>query len=357
MLKLTHHKRVLIATTDEATTTQLQTALEALGFDPVTATDGADAQSRLAADQSIRVVICDVNLPHLDGPSLCRWIRTERLASYTYTLLLTGRDGSKDVVVGLGAGADEFLARPIDGDELHARLRTGERILAIETRDALVFALAKLAESRDPESGQHLERVRAYCHLLADDLRKNGVYADEVDQEFVRLMWLASPLHDIGKTGIPDSVLLKPGRLSDDEFAVMRTHTTIGAETLAEALKHCPDDRYLRVALDLIQSHHERWDGQGYPHRLALEKIPLAARIMAMADVYDALTSKRVYKNALPHNVATSIIVEGSGSHFDPMLVQAFCRQQEAFRAVCTNRDSSANLASPPETNTLRRAA
>jgi putative two-component system response regulator len=352
-----HTKRVLLATADDALRTHLAELLQTLGFEAVSVNDGAEAQARLASDPSIRIAICDWHLAHLDGCSLCRWIRTERLSSYTYTLLMTSGSGSKEIAVGLGAGADEFLAKPVDADELNARLRTGERIIATETRDALIFALARLAESRDPEAGQHLERVRAYCHLLADDLRKNGVYPEEVDAEFVRLMWLTSPLHDIGKVGIPDGVLLKPGRLSEDEFATMRTHTTLGAETIAEALRTCPDARYLRVAMELVLSHHERWDGQGYPNRLALEKIPLAARIMAVADVYDALTSKRVYKNALSHTIAVSIIIEGSGSHFDPTLVQAFCRQQEAFRAVSANRDASLELTSPPETNTLRRAA
>jgi putative two-component system response regulator len=353
----TNRPRVLVATADEGCRQSLVETLAALGHETVTAQDGAEAQARLGGDPTLRIAICDWQLGHLDGASLCRWIHTERQGSYTYTIMLVHRDDASAIAVGMGAGADEFLTKPIDRDELAARLRSGERICATETRDAILFQLAKLAESRDPESGQHLERIRAYCHLLADDLRKSGVYAEEADAEFVRLMWLTSPLHDIGKTGIPDSILLKPGRLSDDEFAVMRTHTSIGAETLAEALRHCPDSRYCRIALDIVQSHHERWDGQGYPQRLALERIPLAARIMAIADVYDALTSKRVYKNALSHAVAVNIIVEGSGSHFDPMLVQAFCRQQEAFRAVCAHRDASAHLDSPPETMTLRRAA
>ena len=347
-------RRVLIAVHDAATVDQLEHALRTLGRPFETVCTGPEAVDRLTKDPGLRTVIVESDLPELDGLSLCHWIRSKRENGYTFTMLLLPEAGPKPIESSIGAGVDEFLARPIDLDELRARLRTGDRLESAEARDTLLFSLAKLAESRDPETSRHLERCRAYCHLLADDLRKNGLAPTEVDGEFVRLMWQASPLHDVGKTGVPDSILLKPGRLTDEEFATMKAHTTIGAEAIAECLKECPESRFLRIALQIAESHHERWDGGGYPHGLSLEKIPLAARIMAIADVYDALTSKRVYKNALPHHVAVNIIVEGSGSHFDPMLVQAFCRQQDAFRKV---RENGNDLACPPESNTLRRAA
>lgn len=346
-------RRVLVAVHDTTASEQLEQALRSLGRECEIVRSGTEAAERLTNDPALRIVIVDAALPDLDGISLCHWIRTKRQDGYTYTMLLLPDCGPKPFEASTGAGVDEFLSRPIDVDELRARLLTGERLESVEARDALLFAMAKLCESRDPETSRHLERCRAYCHLLADDLRKNGLAPTEVDGEFVRLMWLASPLHDIGKTGVPDSVLLKPGRLTDEEFATMKTHTTIGAETISECLKSCPESRFLRIALQIVESHHERWDGGGYPHGKSLERIPLAARIMAIADVYDALTSKRVYKNALPHQVAMNIIVEGSGSHFDPMLVQSFCRQQDAFRKVREAGDA----ACPPEANTLRRAA
>src|SRR6185295_17304321 len=202
------------------------------------------------------------------------------------------------------------------------------------TRDVTIFALAKLAESRDPDTGAHLERVRQYSRLLAEHLRHLPEFEDEVDEEFVRNIFLTSPLHDIGKVGVPDAVLLKPARLSDREFEIMKGHTIIGAETLDAVLKFSPGTEFLKMARDIALTHHEQWSGGGYPHGLKGLDIPLAGRIVALADVYDALTSKRVYKDAYPHEVARGIIVEGAGAHGDPDLVDAFFELQPQFEAV-----------------------
>jgi len=155
-----------------------------------------------------------------------------------------------------------------------------------------------------------------------------------IDEDFVRLIYLTSPLHDIGKVGIPDSVLLKPGRLSDREFEIMKTHTTIGAETLDAAARQYPGVRYLRLATEIASAHHERFDGSGYPAALSGGDIPLSGRIVALADVYDALTSKRVYKQAFAHEVARSMILEESGKHFDPDCINAFIENEDKFLAV-----------------------
>jgi putative two-component system response regulator len=197
-----------------------------------------------------------------------------------------------------------------------------------------IFALAKLAESRDVETGAHLERVMNYSRILAQQLPAMGSYVDEIDPEFVRLVYGTSPLHDIGKVGIPDGVLLKPGRLDDREFEIMKTHAEIGAKTLDAALRRFPGAKFLRMARDIAASHHERWDGNGYPSKLARERIPLCGRIVAVADVYDALTSKRVYKNAFAHEVAKGLIVKESGTQFDPAIVAAFVAAEAAFMAV-----------------------
>jgi putative two-component system response regulator len=197
-----------------------------------------------------------------------------------------------------------------------------------------IFALAKLAESRDPETGAHLERVMNYCRVLAQQLPAMGKFTDEIDAEYVRLLYSTSPLHDIGKVGIPDSVLLKPGRLSDREFEIMKAHTTIGAETLDAALKRYPKTRFLRVARDIAASHHERYDGTGYPLGLKGADIPLCGRIVALADVYDALTSKRVYKEAFAHEVAKGIILKEAGTHFAPEIVEAFLAAEPTFIGI-----------------------
>ena len=198
-------------------------------------------------------------------------------------------------------------------------------------REMTIFALAKLAESRDPETGQHLERVRDYARELAEELAANERFADQIDAHFIRLICVTSPLHDVGKVGIPDHVLLKPGRLDDREFAIMKTHCAIGAETLDSALERYPEAEFLRMARDVAACHHERADGQGYPAGLAGEDIPLCARIFALADVYDALVSRRVYKSAFTHEVAKGIVLEGQGTQFDTEVVEAFLRRERAF--------------------------
>jgi putative two-component system response regulator len=261
-----------------------------------------------------------------------------------YFILLTTREGTERVVEGLSAGADEFLTKPFNADELAVRLRTAERVLSLETRDIAIFAMARLAESRDPETGAHLERVRSYSRLLAHQLATQAASRGQVTGEFVRLIYLTSPLHDIGKVGIPDSVLLKPGRLSDREFEIMKTHTTIGAETLGAAAQQFPGVSFLEMARDIALTHHERFDGSGYPRGLRGTEIPLSGRIVALADVYDALTSKRVYKKSFAHDVARNIILAEAGKHFDPALVDAFAATEDEFIAV-RDRFAEAELA------------
>jgi putative two-component system response regulator len=270
----------------------------------------------------------------MDGVELCRRIRAAEFPGYVYVILLTSRDDIQDVVEGLTAGADDFMTKPFHPAELRVRIRVGERILSLETREVAIFALAKLAESRDPETGEHLERMRNYARILAQHLATTPQHAGAVDDEFIRLIYLTSPLHDIGKVGIPDSVLLKPGRLSNREFEIMKQHALIGAETLEAAARQYPGVAYLRMARDIAAGHHERFDGSGYPEGRAGEDIPLSARIVALADVYDALTSKRVYKPAFAPDIARSMIVGESGKHFDPALVEAFVAEEDRFLAV-----------------------
>ncbi|MEM7622198.1 MAG: HD domain-containing phosphohydrolase [Planctomycetota bacterium] len=198
------------------------------------------------------------------------------------------------------------------------------RVLSLEGRNLALFALAKLADSRDPDTGAHIERTRMFCKLLARGLHDRGLYPETVDHGFVELIEQTSPLHDIGKIGIPDSILLKPGRLSEVEFAVMKSHTKIGADTLTAAINEFPEARFLEMARDIAMSHHERWDGTGYPDGIAGDAIPLPARIMAIADVYDALRSTRVYKPAVDHDRTVEMILEGEGTHFDPGLIPVF---------------------------------
>jgi putative two-component system response regulator len=303
------------------------------GYTVRTAVDGQEALKSLDAHEC-QMVITDWEMPRMNGVELCRSIRQSGSSSYVYTILLTSRNQSADTVEGLTAGADDFIAKPFQPAELLARVRVGERILQLETRDLTIFALAKLAESRDSDTGAHLERVRNYSKILAQYLSTQPDFREQVNAEFVRLIYLTSPLHDIGKVAIPDAVLLKPGRLNAVEFEVMKTHALHGAATLEAALAEYPRAKYLQMARDIAASHHEKFGGGGYPRGLRGTEIPLSARIVSVADVYDALTSKRVYKAAFSHERARGIILEGSGTDFDPAIVQAFLACEDRFQEI-----------------------
>jgi putative two-component system response regulator len=303
------------------------------GYEVMLAGDGKEALD-LLRNGDCRLVLSDWEMPVMDGLELCKAVRSGELPGYIYFILLTGHRDHDHVVEGLSAGADDFISKPFSPAELRVRVRAGERILSLETRDIAIFALAKLTESRDPETGAHLERVQNYCRVVARHLFEKEKFKNLVDPEYIRLIYITSPLHDIGKVGIPDRVLLKPGRLTEEEFEIMKTHTTMGAETLEAALKKFPNAKFLQMARDIALSHHERYDGTGYPRGLNGEAIPLCGRIVSLADVYDALTSKRVYKEDYAHEVAESILLEESGKQFDPEVVEAFKANQGEFIAI-----------------------
>ncbi|KKL82666.1 hypothetical protein LCGC14_1982470 [marine sediment metagenome] len=331
---------ILIVEDNPAARDVLDTALKGMGHDVLSAGNGREALELLRGSDC-QLVISDWMMPEMDGIALCEAIRAERLDRYVYIVLLTAKSGTSCIVQGLSAGADEFMCKPFEPEELSVRIRTAERVLSLQSHEVTIFALAKLAESRDPETGGHLERTRSYCHILAQDLAGQEKFATQIDAEFLRLIYLTSPLHDIGKVSIPDHVLLKPGRLDDGEFEVMKTHAAAGARTLDLALRQHPEARFLRMAREIAATHHERYDGQGYPAGLAGEDIPLCGRVFAVADVYDALVSKRVYKEAFTHGIARSIIVEGRGTQFDPDVVDAFKRCEPAFRQVRQQYDDA----------------
>lgn len=202
---------------------------------------------------------------------------------------------------------------------------------AVSARNALIFGLAKLADHRDSDTGRHLDRICAYSRLLAETIRPQRA---EIDDQWIERLALAASMHDIGKVGVPDRILLKPGSLTREEFDVMKRHPLIGADTLIAIRERMGDDDLLRMSIEVALSHHERWDGSGYPFGLAGEQIPLSGRIVALADVYDALTSRRVYKEAFPHARAVEIIRSESGKQFDPVLVEAFERVSDRFDAI-----------------------
>ncbi|MCP4177269.1 MAG: HD domain-containing protein [bacterium] len=201
----------------------------------------------------------------------------------------------------------------------------------IEGLVSVIFELAKLAEVRDKEPGGHLRRISEYSRTLACVLQKAEKYKNQIDTYFIYFLYNASYLHDIGKIRIPEKILLSRNTISVENFNIIKTHTTIGANFLKEAYKEYPDNDFIKFAIQIAEGHHERWDGRGYPNGLSGESIPLCARIVALADVYDALTSERVYKEAFPHSKSKDIIIKSSGSHLDPELVEAFLEAEGAF--------------------------
>jgi putative two-component system response regulator len=226
-----------------------------------------------------------------------------------------------------------------------------------ETYSLVVIALARLAESRDNDTGQHLDRVTRFCLTLARELRLYPEYVATIDAQFLRDVQLAAPLHDIGKVAIPDSILLKPGKLTEGEMAVMRTHVIVGVEAIESILAQAPGTKFLHMTREMIGFHHERFDGSGYPDCLQGSEIPFSARLLAVADVYDALTTKRVYKKAIPHAKAVEIIAQQSGTHFDPVIVRAFLQCANEFEHLARELSDAASSAAAEGAPELQEAA
>jgi putative two-component system response regulator len=307
------------------------------------------------------LVLLDIMMPGLDGYETCTRIKADPAARWLPVILVSAKASTEERLLGYRAGADDYVVKPFDHDELMAKVRVQLRLRqaqqdllaansqirqfnaeleclvdqrseeVVGTRDVAIFALAKLAESRDPETGEHLERMRNYSRILADELRQRGPYRDMVDEEFVHNIYQSSPLHDVGKVGVPDAVLLKPGRLTGDEFEIMKLHTVIGAQALEQTVEHHQCGGFLTMAIEIARHHHERFDGRGYPAGLSGTAIPLSARIVALADVFDALTSPRVYKAAFDESLAREMIEEQSGKQFDPAVVEAFRSRYDDF--------------------------
>lgn len=203
---------------------------------------------------------------------------------------------------------------------------------AVRAKDAIIFAMASLAEARDNETGNHIHRTQYYVQALAE--AASASYPDQLDQRTIDLLFKCAPLHDVGKVGIPDAILLKPGKLDPDEYAIMKTHAEKGRFAIEAAEKKLGPSEFLKLAKEIAWTHHERWDGAGYPRGIAGNDIPLAGRLMAIADVYDALVSKRCYKQAIPHDEAVDIIADERGKQFDPVLVDVFLKIAPQFDAI-----------------------
>ncbi|MCU0242553.1 MAG: response regulator, partial [Vicinamibacteria bacterium] len=315
------------------------------------------------------LILLDLILPGLNGFQVLTEIKHSPELRNIPILMMSTVEEMARVVQCIAAGADDYLVKPFETILLRARIsacldkkrlndqqeiyrqrieednRTLERRIREQVREitrshlSTIFALARLAESRDRETGLHLQRIREYCRVLCEWLRGRSSVPGVIDDDFIDNIYLTSPLHDIGKVGIPDAILLKPAILTVDEFDIMKTHTTIGAITLREVERQHPGNRLLETGIAVAESHHERWDGRGYPLGLSGAAIPLVGRIVALADVYDALTTRRPYKPAFSHEASRLEIVLSRGHHFDPAVVDAFIAREQDFIAISRNID------------------
>jgi putative two-component system response regulator len=330
------------------------------------ASSGREALERVE-ESPPDVILLDLVMPDLSGFEVCRALKGNSATRHIPIIIITGMSDRDANVMALEAGADDFVLKPFDSVLLKARLqsaiqtkqlhdellqnqqdledRVKERTKQVErSQQVTVFSLAKLSESRDNETGDHLDRMRSYARVVATELVGWDKFQGMIDESFVLELYESSPLHDIGKVGIPDAILLKPGKLSDEEFEIMKTHASIGGDTLKAAQIEAGDDTLLSMGRDNAYFHHEKWDGSGYPFGLKELEIPLSARITALADVYDALSSKRPYKEPFSQEKSRSIILEGRGTHFDEDVVKAFLAREREFIEIRDRFTSTGRL-------------
>jgi putative two-component system response regulator len=316
------------------------------------------------------LILLDIMMPGMTGHEVAQELQSDPATRDIPIIFLTAMASSADETQGLELGAADYITKPISPPVVLARVRTQlkvkdaadflrdkndylEQEVQRRTRelsaiqDVTIHAMASLAETRDNETGNHIRRTQHYVKLLAEHLREHPRFRAFLDPDTIKLLFKSAPLHDIGKIGIPDRILLKPGRFEPEEFEIMKTHTTLGRDAIAHAEQQLGMDvDFLRLAKEIAYSHQEKWDGSGYPEGLAGDAIPISARLMAVADVYDALISRRVYKEGMPHEKAVQIIAEGRGSHFDPDVCDAFLANLPAFQQVAARyADSDHDMA------------
>jgi len=304
------------------------------------------------------LILLDIIMPGIDGYHVCQQLKTNPKTHDIPIIFLTVKADVEDEMKGLGLGAVDYITKPISPPILKERVKTHltlkkaqdylkfqneileEKVLKRteqmeELQDVAMVAMGALAESRDSETGNHIRRTQRYMKLLAMHLKNHPRFSDYLTPEIITTLYKSSPLHDIGKVGVPDNILLKPGKLTDEEFVEMKRHTLYGRDAIAAAEQPISKaDNFLICAKEISYSHHEKWDGSGYPEGLKNNEIPISARLMAVADVYDALISKRIYKSSMPHEKAAAIIEEGKGTHFDPDIVDAFLEISQDFYAI-----------------------
>jgi putative two-component system response regulator len=335
------------------------------GYQVKAATSGRAALRYAAQEPHPALVLLDVMMPEMDGYEVLAQLRQIPATRDIPVIFLTALDNARDEERGFQHGAADYIAKPIKPDVVLARVRSqllaqmarnwlrdqnaaleAEVVRRMEENELIqtvsIRALAHLAETRDPETGNHILRTQSYVRLLATRLKDHPRFAGTLDDGYIKMLAHSAPLHDIGKVGIPDSILQKPGKLTADEWEIMKTHSRLGSEAIELAERDIDKPvEFLALAKEVAHWHHERWDGKGYPDGLAEEAIPLSARLMTLADVFDALISKRVYKDAMSSDEARQIIASERGSQFDPDVTDAFLAAFMEFASIAErHRDS-----------------
>ena len=324
------------------------------------ALDGERALKIAQADSPPDLVLLDIMMPGMDGYEVCRRLKDDERTRDIPVIFVTAKGQVQDETMGFELGGVDYITKPVSPPlvlarvKAHIELAVAKRQLLSQnqileekveartreiqrTQDVTIQALASLAETRDNETGSHIHRTQHYVLALAEELVTHVRFSSALDDATVSLLFKSAPLHDIGKVGVPDSILLKPGKLTDEEFEIMKQHARYGRDALLRAESDLGDETsssFLQLARDIAYGHHEKWDGSGYPEGLAGDAIPISARLMAVADVYDALISRRCYKPPFSHEKAVSIISEGRGSHFDPAIADAFVGIHERFQQI-----------------------
>ncbi|MFZ2738423.1 MAG: two-component system response regulator [Burkholderiaceae bacterium] len=334
------------------------------------ANSGAKALESARSANKPDLILLDIMMPQMSGYEVIAQLKTDESTRHIPVLFITALGSEKEQAKGLELGAQDYISKPFSPPILLARVKTHLNIKAFEDllrdqkafleaevakrtleltaiQDVTILVMASMAETRDVETGNHILRTQHYVKLLAQHLRNHPRFAYFLDDKTIEMLFKSAPLHDIGKVGIPDHILLKPGRYTPEEFAVMKEHPRLGREAIerAETMLGMQVE-FLRFAKEISYSHQEKWDGTGYPQGLSGDDIPISARLMALADVYDALISRRVYKEPMPHEKARAIIVAGKNQHFDPDVVTAFLALETEFQAIAARyTDSSETIA------------
>lgn len=329
------------------------------------ATNGEKALQIARSDNPPDLILLDIMMPGLSGYEVISELKRDGRTKDIPVIFLTAMSEMEDEKKGLELGAVDFIIKPISPPIVRARVETHLKVkmaadflrdkndyleseVQKRTRevnaiqDVTILAMASLAETRDTDTGNHIRRTQYYVKALAEKLKTHPRFASYLTDQVITTLFKSAPLHDIGKVGIPDRILLKPGKFEPHEFEIMKTHTTLGRDVISAAENQLGIDvEFLAVAKEIAYGHQEKWNGSGYPEGLSGDDIPVSARLMAVADVYDALISRRVYKDGMPHEKAVSIILEGKGSHFDPDMVDAFIELQDEFRAIAARYKDS----------------